>query len=340
MQQSLTITIAGAGIFGLWQAITLSRAGHKVRVLERHPVPFEKAASQYAGAMIAPYCEAESAEPIVRDLGLDAARLWKETYPDLKRNGTLVVAGPRDQSELRRFARLTVGHSTVNADRVAELEPDLAGRFTGGLFYSDEAHMATPAALRDLLNLARSAGAQFHFGTEWNGIAEDESDWTIDCRGIAARDELTSLRGVRGERLLIETDDISFSRPIRLLHPRFASYIVPWGDGRFLVGATVIESDDSRDMTVRSALELLGLAYALHPAFGEAQIVELTAGVRPSFGDNIPRVLAGKGGGQKIIRVNGAFRHGFLLAPVMADIVAKHLGHDSFEHPLLVREVN
>ncbi len=340
MQKILKITIAGAGVFGLWQAITLARAGHKVSVLERFAVPFGETASQYAGAMIAPYCEAETAEPIVRDLGLEAARLWKEAYPGLIHNGTLVVASPRDQGELRRFARLTVGHDSVTADRIAELEPDLAGRFGNGLYYADEAHMATPSALNELLTIARSAGAQFHFGTEWNGIADEDSDCIIDCRGIAARDDLKTLRGVRGERLVIETQEIGFSRPIRLLHPRFASYIVPWGDGRFLVGATVIESDDDRDMTVRSALELLGLAYALHPAFGEAQILEMTAGVRPAFADNVPRVVAGQGQGGKVIRVNGAFRHGFLLAPVMADVVAKHLGSDNYMHPLLMREAN
>ncbi|MFY0611979.1 MAG: FAD-dependent oxidoreductase [Hyphomicrobiaceae bacterium] len=338
MHKPLKITIAGAGIFGIWQAMTLARAGHAVRVLERCPVPFEQAASQYAGAMIAPYCEAETAEPVVRDLGLEAARLWKEVYPGLVHNGTLVVAGPRDQTELRRYSRMTVGHSSVGAERIGELEPDLAGRFSNGLFFADEAHMATPEALHDLLNLARSAGAQFQFGSEWRGEADDTADCFIDCRGIAARDDLDTLRGVRGERLLIETDEIFFSRPIRLLHPRFASYIVPWGDGRFLVGATLIESDDDRAITVRSALELLGLAYALHPAFGEAQIIEMTAGVRPSFADNVPRVLPGRGAQARIIRVNGAFRHGFLLAPVMADVVAKHLGSDNFTHPLLVRE--
>jgi glycine oxidase len=335
MPSPLNITIAGAGIFGLWQAITLARAGHVVRVFERAHEPFAEAASQYAGAMIAPYCEAESAEPIVRDLGLHASRLWKDTYPGLMRNGTLVVAAPRDQGELRRFARLTVGHTTIGAEHIADLEPDLAGRFAGGLYFADEAHMTTPTALRELLEIARSAGAAMNFGTEWDGAPPERSDVVIDCRGIAARDDLKSLRGVRGERLLVETHEISLSRPVRLLHPRFSSYIVPWGDGRFLVGATVIESDDDRAMTVRSALELLGLAYALHPAFGEAQILELSAGVRPSFADNVPRVVLGTG--DRIIRVNGAFRHGFLLAPVMAEIVANHLAHDDYEHPLLER---
>jgi glycine oxidase len=337
MKQSLKITIAGAGIFGLWQAITLARVGHDVRVLERCADPFADTASQYAGAMIAPYCEGESAEPIVRDLGLKAARLWKENYPGLIHNGSLVVASPRDQTELRRFARQTTGHTTATADQIAELEPDLAGRFASGLFFADEAHMPTPEALHDLLSLARAAGAQFHFGREWDGTVDADCDAVIDCRGIAARNDLKDLRGVRGERLLIETQEIKLSRPVRLLHPRFASYIVPWGDGRFLVGATLIESDDDRDITVRSALELLGLVYALHPAFGEAQVVEMTAGVRPSFADNIPRVVTA--GGNKIIRVNGAFRHGFLLSPIMAEVVAGHLaGGGSYEHPLLIRD--
>lgn len=335
MERPLKVTIAGAGIFGLWQAIKLARTGHKVRVLERNSKPFSDAASRYAGAMIAPYCEAESAEPIVRDLGLAAARLWYETYPGLKRNGSLVVAAARDQAELRRFERVTVGHNAIDAARLAELEPDLAERFSRALFFEDEAHMVTPDALLDLLNLARSAGAQFEFGRSWDGGLPDDSDFVVDCRGIAARDDLTGLRGVRGERLLLRTREISLSRPVRLLHPRSNTYVVPWGDGRFLIGATVIESEDARAMTARSALELLGLAYALHPAFGEAEIIELTAGVRPSFADNIPRVVAGEDG--NIVHVNGAYRHGFLLAPVMAEVVAGVLGNPNFVHPLLIQ---
>jgi glycine oxidase len=88
-----------------------------------------------------------------------------------------------------------------------------------------------------------------------------------------------------------------------------------------LVGATVIESEDDRPMTARSALELLGLAYALHPGFGEAEIIEMSAGVRPAFPDNVPRIRV-EGA---TVRVNGAYRHGFLLAPVMAKTVVDWL---------------
>jgi glycine oxidase len=331
----LRITVAGAGIFGIWQALTLARAGYRVRLVDREPTPFAASASRHAGAMIAPYCEAEAADPLVRDYGLAAARIWYETYPGLVRNGSLVVASPRDQTELRRFARMTVGHETVSDQRLAALEPRLAERFSSALFYPDEAHMTTPTAMRELVDLARAAGAQVRFG----GALEDEdrgaADFIVDCRGMAAADILTGLRGVRGERLVVRARDINLERPVRLLHPRHPLYVVPWSEDRFLIGATVIESDDPSKTTVRSALELLGLAYALHPAFGEAEVVELSAGVRPAFADNVPRVVVG--GDPCHIHVNGAFRHGFLLAPVMAEIVRDLIADRLSNHPLLRR---
>jgi glycine oxidase len=332
-QGDLKITVAGAGILGLWQALTLSRAGHRVRLVDREAVPFSASASRHAGAMIAPYCEAESADPLVRDYGLAAAMLWKEIYPGLIQSGSLVVASSRDQGELKRFARMTVGHETISGSRFEDLEPDLSGRFSTALYYPDESHMTTPNAMRGLLDLARAAGAQTHFGLDFDDDSLSDADMLIDCRGMAASNVLPGLRGVRGERLLIRSRDVVLRRPVRLLHPRHPLYVVPWTEQRFLVGATVIESDDTSEPTVRSALELLGLAYALHPGFGEAEILELSAGVRPAFADNVPRVVIGADDGR--IHVNGAFRHGFLLAPVLAEIVRDHLSGKAVAHPLL-----
>jgi glycine oxidase len=107
---------------------------------------------------------------------------------------------------------------------------------------------------------------------------------------------------------------------VRLLHPRFSLYITPRGDGVFMLGATQIESSDSK-ATVRSIVELLNAAYALHPAFGEAELLEVGADARPAFPDNIPRI--GRIGDS--IYVNGLFRHGYLLAPIMARQVGEML---------------
>jgi len=90
------------------------------------------------------------------------------------------------------------------------------------------------------------------------------------------------LRGVRGEMLILRTPDVSLSRPVRLLHPRFPLYAVPRADMQFMIGATMIESQSAGPVTARSMMELLGAAYALHPAFGEAEIVETGVGVRPA----------------------------------------------------------
>src|SRR5258707_168640 len=90
---------------------------------------------------------------------------------------------------------------------------------------------------------------------------------------------------------------------------------VPPGNVRFMLGATSIEAEDS-GVSVRSALELLGAAYAVHPAFAEARIVEFGSGLRPAFPDNLPRIAID----QDKIAVNGLYRHGFLLAPALAEL--------------------
>ena len=328
-----SITIAGAGVTGLWQALTLARRGHRVRLIERTAEPFAGAASALAGAMLAPYCEAEAAEPVVRELGLASLAIWRETYPGVVANGTLVVAGTRDRAELTRFARMTEGFDKLDAVELNAIEPGLEGRFAAGLFYAEEAHMAPPAAMSFLLAEARRAGAEVLLGTPWSADADD-ADVVIDCRGLAARGELGGLRGVRGERLLLHTAEVDLKRPVRLLHPRHPLYVVPWGDGLFMVGATVIESDDAGPVTVRSALELLGSAYALHPAFAEAQIVDMAAGVRPAFADNVPKIVV-RG---RTLHVNGLYRHGFLMSPVLARLVADYLATGAVDNRVFVMD--
>ena len=171
-------------------------------------------------------------------------------------------------------------------------------------------------------------------GVDWDATSASADGLVIDCRGLGARDELAGLRGVRGERLVVRTRELRLQRPVRFLHPRHPIYVVPWGDGLHMVGATVIESDDGGPITVRSALELLGMAYALHPAFGEAQIVEAGAGVRPAFPDNVPKIIV-RG---RTIYVNGLYRHGFLLAPALAELVADYLDTGAIDNRVFVNE--
>jgi glycine oxidase len=316
--EAYRIAVRGAGVVGLWQALILARRGHSVALHERSAQPFTEACSVYAGAMLALRCEEDDAAPVVNALGKRGIALWRETYPGTVANGTIAVALGRDRAELDRFARMTDGHRQLSPVELATLEPALGSLFAGALFFPDEAHLAPEPALRFLLDQVQAEGVQLRFG---DGKASNDADLVIDCRGLAARDELPTLRGVRGERIVVRSRDVNLTRPVRLLHPRFPLYVVPWGDGLYMIGATVIESEESGTISLRSALELLSAAYALDPAFAEAEIVAQGAGVRPAFPDNRPRIITRKG----YIYVNGLYRNGFLLAPALAELVAAYI---------------
>ncbi len=306
------IIIAGAGLAGLACAVELARGGAQVRVFDTAPGPGERSVARFAGGMLAPWCEGETADPQVTALGSAAANWWERITPVVRR-GTLVLAAPRDSAEIRRFARRTQAHRQLDADEIARLEPALAGRFGQGLFFAQEAHLDPRRALADLAGAARKLGVELH----WAAPAPGPVD--LDCTGIHA--ELPGLRPVRGEMAILHCPDVAISRTLRLLHPRMPLYLVPRGDGRYMIGATMIESGSDRAPSLRSLAEMLGAAFALHPGFGEAAVVETGAGLRPAFADNLPRLIR-RGG---TLYLNGLYRHGFLLAPAMAARAAQHL---------------
>jgi glycine oxidase len=147
----------------------------------------------------------------------------------------------------------------------------------------------------------------------------------LDCRGLGAKPQWPGLRGVRGEIITLHAPNVTLSRPTRLIHPRYPIYIAPKQDGYFLVGATEIESEDTSPMSVRSALELLSAAYTVDSGFGEARIVELVAQCRPTLPDNRPAV---RRLGSRCLQVNGLYRHGYLIAPAMHDVVLQLMQRD------------
>ena len=121
--------------------------------------------------------------------------------------------------------------------------------------------------------------------------------------------------------LLLRCPELTLSRPIRLLHPRFPCYLVPRGNGIFMLGATMLESDQTGPITARSTMELLSAAFAIHPALAEAEIIETAAALRPAYPDNLPALHHESGRWH----LNGLYRHGFLLAPALAQQLAAKL---------------
>jgi glycine oxidase len=311
----MNILIKGAGVAGLTATFALARRGLPVTLLD--PNTPGMGASHYAGGMLAPWCEGETAPAAVVEAGEQAIGWWEDALPGLvKRKGTLVIAPPRDQSELDRFARRTTHHEWLDEAGIAALEPALAGRFRRGLFFAQEAHLDPRAALAGLVDALICMGVKFLREADEQAYAH-----IIDCTGRNAIVPGSQLRGVRGEMLYLKTHEIALSRPVRLLHPRIPLYVVPRGEGRFMVGATMIESEHDGPISARSLMELLNAAYTLHPAFGEAEVIETGTGIRPAYADNIPRI-AGEG---RHLAINGMYRHGYLMAPALAEELAARL---------------
>lgn len=311
------ITILGAGVAGLWAARALLTHGIRPQILDRAGPPGRHCCSWWAGGMLAPHCEGAVAEPAVVKHGLAAASDWAEVT-QVRRNGTLVLALDRDRAELERFASRTTNHRDVASQEIADLEPHLAGRHRRGLFFDDEAHLDPRRALADLTTALAADGITIQRA---EASPDDLPGTVIDCRGIAAKDALPKLRAVRGEMVVLRSSEIRLTRPVRLLHTRHPLYIVPREHGLFMLGATQIESANGGPVTARSALELLSAAYALDPRFGEAEIVEFGADLRPAFPDNVPRIVQ-RG---RALHLNGLYRHGYLMAPALARQAAAFL---------------
>ncbi|MDP1896008.1 MAG: FAD-dependent oxidoreductase [Hydrogenophaga sp.] len=131
---------------------------------------------------------------------------------------------------------------------------------------------------------------------------------------LALGAEMT-VRGVRGEVIWLHAPGVTLQRPVRLLHPRHRVYIVPRPGDLFIVGASEIESEDRSPVSLRSAVELMAAAQSVLPELAEARIVHMEANLRPALPDNEPHTHAEPG----LLRINGLFRHGWLLAPALVE---------------------
>lgn len=340
------VAVVGAGLVGRLLAWRLLTQGKHVTLIEQTTFNTPASAAHTAAAMISPMSEVVVSERSVFDMGMQSLAMWPLWLDELNTapgspvqyhaNGSVVVAHAADASELQQFySDLSYHLGTDNNARwldrqeLREVEPDIAGQFECALYLPGEAYLDNRALLTALLDRIRDMGGvcieqqtvTFSPAPSAEGLDFTQFDAVVDCRGIGARQSQTQLRGVRGEVLWVETPEVHLNHPVRLMHPRYKLYIVPKPNHRFIIGATEIESQDRSPVSVQSMLELCSALYTLNPAFAEARITELDANLRPSFFDNLPLVeeqtLTSGQRPQRIVRINGLYRHGYLLAPTL-----------------------
>ena len=250
-----------------------------------------------------------------RERALDAAEREHPT--------TLPLNAPRDKPPQRDPQALT-------PDALAALEPALLHGLQGWLLPGEgqvDATRLLPALV------AESPDVRWHWGARVDArraapaarrraASARDFDFAVDTRGLGARGAGCALRGVRGELLWLHAPGLELRRPVRCIHARHRVYLVPRHGDLVIVGATEIDSEDRSPVSVRSTIELLTAAHSIVPQLAEARIVRLDTHLRPATLDQRPHLHCEPG----LIRINGLFRHGFLLAPALVEEALERTG--------------
>jgi len=325
------LAIVGGGLLGRCLAWRASRAGARVVLYDAGGPRGENSAAWVAAGMIAPMTEAIDAGAEIAAMGTHSLSLWPRWLAELsvpvffRDSGTLLLWHSEDSREaLCAQKRLSSSQSPMSIKRIGnaqirEMEPALATRFPEALYVPNEAQLDNRAFLKAVSIALAEATVECH----WETFVEDgallDAGIVVDCRGMGAKRDWAKLRGVRGEIVRLHAPDIELHHMLRLLHPRYPAYVVPRPEGRLVVGATCIESDDPSPASVRGILELLSSAYSLIPALAEARVLEFNTQVRPALPDNLPALRFDRE--RKALYINGLYRHGFLLTPTIVEEV-------------------
>jgi len=336
----MRIAVAGAGLLGRLLAFQLARGGHEVHVFDPAAHAEARGAAGWTAAgMLSPVAELECADENVFRLGLRTMALWPQLLAQLPLpvecafDGSLLLAHRGDEGAARRVVDLLVSKvgqvgsgdggvapHQLSPERLRALEPSVRGPAHAWLL-PHEGRIHTVQAMHALA--AGAEGVHWHWGTAVDaaqegsvnlGGEERRFDWVFDVRGTGARPQLP-VRGVRGEIFWLQTPGLALQRPLRLLHPRYRVYLVPRAPDLVVVGASEIESEDRSPVSVRSTVELLAAAHSVVPELAEARIVHSEANLRPALPDNLPLLSTRDG----LTRINGLFRHGWLIAPALVE---------------------
>lgn len=313
----MRITVRGAGIIGLSCADELIRRGHDVVVVD--PAP-GSGASYAAAGMLSPSTEVWWDEAELLDLGVRSLGLWPAFAArlgvSLQTSGTVLTA--RDHGDLqlveRQLALLAArGHAVelLGPREVTALEPALTHRVAGGALLPDD-HAVDPrevvAALLDRIPVMTETGG--------------DADVTVLATGARLPEPYSHLvRGIRGEIVRARLATGAPKRTIRGWVRGEPIYVVARPTGEVVIGATSEEHAEAPVVTVGGVGRLLEAARELVPALDRAQFVEAIARDRPASPDHLPLIGPADDSGTVVLAA-GLFRHGVLLAPLAAELVA------------------
>ena len=350
------VVVIGAGVIGLAVAWRAAQAGLRVSVLERGRPGHET--SHVAAGMLAPISEASPVERGLLALGLRSAAIYPDFVAELAfvsgrdpgylSCGTLAVARDADEAEalerelaMRRGLGLEVRRLLPSAAR--QMEPALVPALRLALEVPND-HTVDPRPLTDaLVHALKDAGGMLRTGVEMAKVALDggriagvvltdgeristaqlvvaAGPWSGRIEGLPSAAQVP-IRPVKGQ--ILRLHDPAGPGLVGHVLRMGRGYVVPRGDGRYVLGATMEERGFDRSVTAGAVFELLRDAIELVPGFSELVIDECSVGLRPATPDGAPAI--GPGAIPGLHWATGHHRGGILLAPLTAELVVAGL---------------
>jgi glycine oxidase len=354
-QPPADVVVVGGGAIGLAVAWRAAQAGMAVTVVDQAP---GRGASWAAAGMLAPVTEVHYGERQLLALNLAAAARWPSFAAELEEaagqpvgyrpGGTLAVARDADDNaaleDLYQFQlRCGLEVERLRSRECRQLEPGLAPSIRGGVLAAGDHQVDNRALVQALVVACERAGVRLVEGRvaelaveggQVTGAVLAASGerlaagtvvlaagcWSGGIGGLAA-EALPPVRPVKGQLLYLRgpADQPLCSRNVRGLEV----YVVPRGDGRVVVGATVEEQGFDTTVTAGAVHDLLRAALELLPEVAELELAETVVGLRPGSPDNAP--MLGPAGPDGLVVATGHYRNGILLTPVTADAIAELL---------------
>jgi glycine oxidase len=348
------LLVVGGGAIGMAIAWRAARRGMAVSLVERDGTG--EGTSRIAAGMLAPVAEVEfgGAGRRMLDLAMRSAALWPGFASELhdasgevivmRPTGTLLLARDSDeeaelvrQLEFRRSLGLEVRR--LRPSEARELEPALAPTLRAALEAPGDHSVDPRPVLRALRDACVEAGVELREHAPLVGLDHDgrtlraailaggervpagavvlaAGPWSGTLEGLPEGARVP-VRPVKGQILRLRDPEGPglLERVVRYE----GGYVVPRGDGRYVLGGTVEERGFDLSPTAGAAYELLREARELLPGVTELEIEELSVGVRPGTPDNLPAI--GRAAIEGVWWATGHYRNGILLTPLTAELV-------------------
>ena len=337
------VAVVGGGVIGLAAAWRARQRGLEVAVLDRGA--FGAGASSAAAGMLAPVAEADAQERDLLALNLESARRWPAFAAELadvtgidcgyRACGALLLARDRDEAEHVERERALRERLGLRVERLLgsearRREPALAPSLRLALHLPDDHAVEPVRVVAALVEACTRAGVRLHPHTPVEDPAALDADRVVLAAGAwSGALGPVPVRPVKGQALRLR-DPAGPGLCDHVL--RFeGGYVVPRGDGRYYVGATMEERGFDTAVTALGVYEILRESAELLPGLLELEIEEHFAGLRPGSADNAP-IVGSDPTDERLVWATGHFRNGILLCPVTADLVADELTGAPADH--------